>query len=652
MNRTTPRRHLLAEHWPIAVILVVGLVLIAWLGNDFGMTFDEERNVQKGETALGVYFGDQTYFTLDSLADHGTVYFMLFSATSRTIHRLFPSWTEADGRHATHFAMFLVAVLSVYVLSVKLVGRQWAWLAPLLFATQPLLFGNGFINQKDTPFMALFTATVAAGVVAVDAWRPATIMPSGLSAGAIRARFNEWRRDFRIDWDRQQRWQRWVLGGMAVVLAIVSLDLLLIGGLRSLGHQLLTAAYAGNGPEPIQSLFDRIATDAYKTELATYHGKLDVNLDLLRYPLIAAGWFVGLFVASLSMPRLARSWGFTLDSMRQPCWWASAVLLGATICVRQLGLFAGGLVSLYMLYRRQAQSLFPLVLYWALAPLVTVATWPYLWADPIGRFTESFLLATSFPSHRAFYRGTWTSSAHLPWHYYPTFLGIQLTEPVVLLLVGGLVLAAWRLLRRQRGWGLTALLLVWVSVPLAGLLFFDMTVYGNIRHLLFTLPPLLILAGQALGVLAAKLARRWQQAALIGLVLLPGVVGIARMHPYAYVYYNAFVGGSSGAFGQYELDRQCVSLREGIEYVSQIAEPGAVVMLPRQTSQAIPFARPDLQLVDIRVDLSQADYAVTCYWPRTEDYSQEGFEVIYQVRRGQAILTDVWARTSGSQFDG
>jgi len=652
MSRPAAGPRLPVDHWPIVAILVVGLVVTAWLGNDFGMTFDEERNVQKGETALGVYFGDPTYYQLDHLADHGTVYFMLFSVTSRTIHSLLPSWTEADGRHATHFLMFLLTVFSIYVLSVKLIGRRWAWIAPLLFATQPLLFGNGFINQKDTPFMAFLTATVAAGVVAVDAWRSAGRGLEGDPLASIRRGLGAWWKELAADWRRLPRWLRMTMAALPLGLLAVSLDLMLVGGLQSLGRQWVSEAYAGQAPAPVQSLFEAVATDAYKTELTTYLDKLDTSVELLRLPIIAIAWFLGLIVASFALPSLARAWGFSRDAFQQPWWWVSALLLGAAICVRQLGLFAGGLVSLYMLYHRQNRGLFPLVVYWVVAPLITVATWPYLWPNPIGRFIDSFLLATSFPPHRTFFQGVWRSVTPLPWHYYPTLVGIQLTEPAVLLLVVGIGLAAWRLWRRRPAWGLTALLFVWVAVPLAGLLFFGMTVYGNIRHLLFTLPPLLLMAGLALAWLAAKLPARWQQAALLFVALLPGVIGIARMHPYAYAYYNALVGGASGAFGRYELDRQCISLREGVEVVNRLAEPGAVVMLPRQTSQAIPFARPDLQLVDARVDLSLTDYAVTCYWPRTEDYREQGFEVVYQVRRGDAVLTDVWARPSGAQLDG
>ncbi len=33
---------------------------------------------------------------------------------------------------------------------------------------------------------------------------------------------------------------------------------------------------------------------------------------------------------------------------------------------------------------------------------------------------------------------------------------------------------------------------------------------------------------------------------LIALVVLPGLIGIVRLHPYEYIYYNTFIGGEAG----------------------------------------------------------------------------------------------------------
>ena len=236
------------------------------------------------------------------------------------------------------------------------------------------------------------------------------------------------------------------------------------------------------------------------------------------------------------------------------------------------------------------------------------------------------------------------SSRIAPWYYFPKLAAIELTEPAVVLLLLGAAAALWRLRRNRAHWFLYSLLALWVGVPFAGLVFFDMTAYGNIRHLLFTLPALLILAGIGLEAILQRLHRRWAEWFLLAAVALPGVWALIWLHPYEYIYMNSLVGGVSGAYGEYELDRQCISLREAIEEVNRLAAPGATVMVMGQISAVVPYARPDLRLVDDREPFRSADYVLSCYWQSTIDLGPEGFDSIYKVRRGEAVLTELWRR--------
>ncbi len=609
------------------------------------MTFDEERNANVGTKALQAFTGSSAYFELDSLADHGPVYFMIFSATSRAMHRIFPSWPEADWRHFTTYLMFTLGVLCFYLLSLRLMRRRSAWMATIFFATQPLMFGQGFINQKDTPFMVFFLATLVTGMTAADPWRAQN---EGDGANApregIREAFLEFWGGLRIDWQKLRGGTRLLLGVILVLTLLLVLDLAFIGATYTIGERTVIAAYEGHAPDLVQRLYNLMATDAYKTPLQAYMAKFESAYSQLRLALILVIACFALVVFSLFLPTLRKSWGFSWRAFRQPALLISAVLLGFTICVRQLGVFVGGLVSLYMLYRTRSRAVFPLILYWAMAAVAAFATWPYLWPDPFGRFMESLQLGVAFPPHRTFYQGRWISSKILPWHYFPRLASLELTEPAVLLILIGVGIAAWRLLKGDTRWFLYGLLGLWAGVPLVGLVFFDMTVYGNIRHLLFMLPPLLILAGIALEAVLGRLRRDWARWLAFGLAIAPGIWGIIRLHPYEYIYMNSLVGGVSGAYGQYELDRQCISLREGIEFVNEVAEPETTVMVLRQVSAVVPYARADLELIDDRWSVIFADFVLSCYWPGGTDLGPRGFEQVYEVRVGEAVLADVWQR--------
>lgn len=632
---------------PIGAILVAGLVVAVWLGNDYGATFDEGRNATKGAAALRAYLGSKDYFQLDALPDHGPIYFMFFNLTARAIHSLAPSWEEADGRHVTHFLMFLLTVYCFHRLSLRFMGTRPAWIATALFATQPLLFGNGFINQKDTPFMALFLTALVAGLDAADRMRERAAPSGGALPADVLAEIRAAASAVQSGWRALTRRRKALLAGVLVLLALLALDLLWIGALQGLGEAVLTSIYRGTAPAPLLKVFQSVATDAYKTPLEAYLAKLADFYGQVRLPLVGMLLLLGLIAASRFLPGLGDAWGFNRTLTAEPLLWLSAFLLGATVCVRQLGVFVGGLVSLYFLYRVRFKATFPLVLYWLGGAAVTYATWPYLWPDPIRRFTGSLFYAAQFPPHHTFFEGRWMSSRISPWYYFPKLAAIELTEPAVLLLVVGAAVAVWRLRRDRADWFLYGLLALWVGVPFAGLVFFNMTAYGNIRHLLFTLPSLLIVAGVGLEAVLQRLRRRWAEWLLAAAVILPGVWSLIWLHPYEYIYMNSLVGGVSGAYGWYELDRQCISLREAIEEVNRIAAPGATVMVIAQMSAVVPYARPDLRMVDDREPFSIADFVLACRWQSTVDLGPEGFESIYKVRRGEAVLSELWQRPPG-----
>ena len=182
-------------------------------------------------------------------------------------------------------------------------------------------------------------------------------------------------------------------------------------------------------------------------------------------------------------------------------------------------------------------------------------------------------------------------------------------------------------------------------IPLLMLIFLKTSEY-EFRHLLFMLPPLLLVAGIGLQAVADRIGRAWAPAALFTVALLPGLVAIVQLHPYEYIYFNSFAGGVSGADGRFQLDRECLSYREAIDVVNEMARPGAVVVVPQQTNQVEPFARPDLTVRDISQGVADADFVLSCTWRDQNDWPTKGFARVYEVRRGTAVLTEVWQRGS------
>ena len=89
-------------------------------------------------------------------------------------------------------------------------------------------------------------------------------------------------------------------------------------------------------------------------------------------------------------------------------------------------------------------------------------------------------------------------------------------------------------------------------------------------------------------------------------------MGIIKLHPYEYIYYNSFVGGVQGAASMYELDYWCTSGRDAIAYINGVAEYGSSVgIVGGPTSMVDSYARDDLVLMEI-TNLEDIDYIVGC----------------------------------------
>lgn len=167
----------------------------------------------------------------------------------------------------------------------------------------------------------------------------------------------------------------------------------------------------------------------------------------------------------------------------------------------------------------------------------------------------------------------------VPGHYLLFYLLVRLPELFLLGLAAALLLALrWPARARQgleRG---GADVLPWLPVVLAALFPLAYTLvaapplYNGLRHFTFLLPPLAVLAAAGL-VLSWRRAAAWPRlrglgAGLCGVLALTHGVTLARLHPYEYVAYNAFVDSLPAERSGWEKDYWASSLREAAAQLS------------------------------------------------------------------------------------
>ena len=114
----------------------------------------------------------------------------------------------------------------------------------------------------------------------------------------------------------------------------------------------------------------------------------------------------------------------------------------------------------------------------------------------------------------------------------PNLLGLQYTEPAVILSIVGIVIAAILLIQKNRA-DLSLMFLAWTALPLGIIIWERTSLYDNFRQILFVMPPFFIMAGLAIEKIINFIRQPILIAVFLLLTLLPGETWRATLtwHP-------------------------------------------------------------------------------------------------------------------------
>ena len=337
---------------------------------------------------------------------------------------------------------------------------------------------------------------------------------------------------------------------------------------------------------------------------------------------LMTGAFYGhLFFAPADVPFMAAMTWATLAVIVMvrrdvPAWWATigaGLFTGIAVATRPDGILvhvyliaAVLLCALEILLRggdRKGRAFLRLVarliVALVLSGVVAVALSPWLQGpDALAQLKSAFgqfLAAPVDQTVRSW--GNELPSGTLPWSYVPGELLARLPEGFLILLAiavlaaiaatlffvagclgkigeqgGGRALRTTGLLlaflmARSRGAIVVAMAAL---VPLGVVMLMRPPLGDGIRHLLYVIPPLALLA--AWGLLSlTPLIRRFPvgAAAIAGTAVAWSVIALIVLHPLEYMATNAFAGGTRGAYGRFELDPGGAAATEALRRLEQ-----------------------------------------------------------------------------------
>jgi hypothetical protein len=305
------------------------------------------------------------------------------------------------------------------------------------------------------------------------------------------------------------------------------------------------------------------------------------------------------------------------------------------------------LVGVYAVWgfgRQIKKIIAPFVLYAVIAILIMFATWPYLWSSPLSNFVEVLRFMSDNPTELpVLFRGEIYPAGSVPRSYLPFLLLTTLTEPVWILFIAGLVIGSVKLFRQKNTTGLVSLSLTvsWTVLLITYAILRRPAMYDGFRHFMFIIPPIFIVTGFAFEWLLGKIATYWLRATLLLLILLPGMIGIATLHPYEYAYYNSFVGGTNTVFREYETEYWLTCYKEAIAKLDQQESNPANLYVHREAYIADYYAGRNFDVLELRGAMNEVqsgDYVLVSSRSNEDQKIFKDAPTIIQVTRGEATF--------------
>lgn len=286
--------------------------------------------------------------------------------------------------------------------------------------------------------------------------------------------------------------------------------------------------------------------------------------------------------------------------------------------------------------------------------LVFGTSWPYLWADPLTRITGVF----------SFYKSIGLNTnislrfvGPFGINLYP-LIWIFTTTPLVTLIFALLgIITSIKLYFRNKD-NLVILILLWLIIPVARVMWPGTTVYGGIRQIMEYVPAMALLAGLGAGQIVIWVRRFLNKKIVYAILItsfIPIILTLIRIHPNENAYFNFLIGGLGGA-REYNLpswgNTFGAAYRQGVSWIDKNAEQGSSVVLNDGLMPNIPLIwfRQDINYTNsLRSGyLRKGEYAIGLVYEGTaqrsyyESYLDRLINPIYQAKVDGVSILSVW----------
>jgi tetratricopeptide (TPR) repeat protein len=210
---------------------------------------------------------------------------------------------------------------------------------------------------------------------------------------------------------------------------------------------------------------------------------------------------------------------------------------------------------------------------------VMLLFWPWAQLHPLWHPFKALTVFSKFPIlFINYFEGIYLKSTDLPWYYASKWILLTLPEFVLIGFLAGtscLIVSYRKWIKLNMRVLQIALLMSSALFPLVYIAATDAALYDAIRHVLFVIPPLVVLGALGVDEAVKRLSNRrlrYGFSGVIGGAMLWTLWQMVILHPNEYLYFNhLFAGGLKTASERYETDYLNNSYRQGMRWVEAYA---------------------------------------------------------------------------------
>jgi len=208
--------------------------------------------------------------------------------------------------------------------------------------------------------------------------------------------------------------------------------------------------------------------------------------------------------------------------------------------------------------------------------LTMIALWPYVFLNPFVNLYTAIKVMSHYPLNGpVLYDGKTYLMTTLPRTYTLNWLYIGSPPSLLLLAALGVFIACVWSVKKRAIHPEIAVVMLSLIVPLGAIIALHSLVFDTLRHFIFVVPSIILLAAYGFVKMVGYLVDKKQRLIAAVLVVLTlasyGLVikDMVDLHPYEYAYFSPLVGGISGAGDKYDTDYWMTCDKSAAEWLAK-----------------------------------------------------------------------------------